>query len=108
VGGTVLPFDLEKEALRFAQRTVLYGRGEVFYNARDLRLAFFKQTGNELRAALCGEILAFFRDGCLEIADGSIKLLQPDRFRRLRAPQHIDLGMIQTRSKYDLVAVETL
>ena len=97
-----MPLDLEKEVLHFPQRTVLFGCGEFFYNARDLWLAFAKQTGNELRAALCGEILAFCQDGCFEIADGSIKLLQPDRIRRLRAPQHFDLGMIQTRIKYDL------
>ena len=108
VGGTVLPLDLEKEVLHFPQRTVLYGGGEFFYNARDLWLAFVKQTANKLRAALCGEILAFRRDGCLEIPDGSIELLQPDRIRCLRAPQRIHLGMIQTRSKYDLVAVEPL
>ena len=52
VGGTVLLLDLEKEVLRFAQRTELYGGGEFFYNARDLRLAF-------------GEILAFRSDCCL-------------------------------------------
>jgi hypothetical protein len=65
VGGTVLPLDLEKEVLHFPQRTVLFGCGEFFYNARDLGLAFAKQTGNKLRAALCGEILAFRRNRCL-------------------------------------------
>ena len=87
-----MPLDLEKEVLHFAQRTVLYGGSEFFYNARDLWLAFVKQTGNKLPVALSGEILAFLRDGHLKIADGSIELLQPDCIHRLRALQRIQAG----------------
>ena len=36
VSGAVLPLDLEKEVLHFAERTAIYGVGEFFDNARGL------------------------------------------------------------------------
>jgi hypothetical protein len=50
VGGTVLPLDLEKEVLHFPQRTVLYGGGDFFYNARELWLRL--SSRREMNCAL--------------------------------------------------------
>ena len=107
VGGAVLLLDLEKEVLHFPKRTAVHGSSKFFDNASHLLSASAKQTRNQLRVALAGEVVAFCRDGRLEILDGTIEVLKPDRIRGLRASQRIHLGMIQTRDKVDLVGVKT-
>ena len=83
VHGAVLPLDLEKEVLHFAERAAINGRGEFFdYCARPLALRrpSSRETNCEFRFSR--EILALRGDGRFQIANALIKLLQTDGVRQ--------------------------
>lgn len=108
VSGAVVAFDFEKQVLHFTKGPVLHRCGDFFDRSGQFWFSPAEKLREVVGIALSRERFPFCGNGRLKIADTLVGLLQPNRLRRLRLAERLQMCGVETWSKNDPVRIHPL